>query len=166
MTMQLPPAPRNYATVLFFYPSFSRVYCFNTCCPWWKYCHPRWRRKQVIWIESSRLCDLHSPTILTSRFAPGSKESWDKRHANPVWFKERKWIKWDSGWTNNMKLETLVPTQTCLHRIHTWNALNHILMQLSEIWDLIGEILSMHRNVCGGLWVCVFPGSYKHLINP
>ena len=83
MRMQRPPAPLSYATVLFFYPSLSRLYCLNTWGPWRKYCHHRWRRKRVIWIESSRLWDLHSPrrlsSILTSRLAPGSEESWDKR---------------------------------------------------------------------------------------
>ena len=28
---------------------------------------------------------------------------------------KRKWTKWDSGWPNDMKSETVVPTETCLH---------------------------------------------------
>ena len=98
---------------------------------------------------SSGLWDHHS-TLRLSTIQPDQldhpreEESRNKSHASPAWFKAApgwclvavnwKWTKWDSSWPNDMKSETVVPTETCLHH----NVLDQAV-QLTECRTTAGQ---------------------------
>lgn len=84
---------------------FFQLYCWTTHSLWQIYCHQLWRTKLMFWNYSSGLWDHHN---LNSWSTQGRK--------NKLGFKayyhsqEKEMDVRGSGWPNNVKSETVLPT--------------------------------------------------------